>query len=111
MSQAYDEIVHNLESMSAEEKRSLMELLRNQLPSEKGPDISAYKAAEREHLHAGERVRKAAQAAGKAWSELTSDTETKAANGSIAPFGWAKGRITIADDFDAPLEDFREYMR
>lgn len=26
-------------------------------------------------------------------------------------FGSAKGLITIADDFDAPLEDFEEYMR
>ena len=24
--------------------------------------------------------------------------------------GSAKGLITLADDFDAPLEDFREYM-
>jgi antitoxin (DNA-binding transcriptional repressor) of toxin-antitoxin stability system len=23
--------------------------------------------------------------------------------------GWAKGQIQIADDFDAPLEDFAEY--
>jgi len=27
-----------------------------------------------------------------------------------AKFGSAKGLIHIADDFDAPLEDFREYM-
>ncbi len=26
-------------------------------------------------------------------------------------FGSAKGLITIAEDFDAPLEDFDEYMR
>jgi prevent-host-death family protein len=25
-------------------------------------------------------------------------------------FGSAKGLITIADDFDEPLEDFRDYM-
>lgn len=25
-------------------------------------------------------------------------------------FGSAKGLITIAEDFDAPLEDFKEYM-
>ncbi|MDZ8109528.1 MAG: type II toxin-antitoxin system Phd/YefM family antitoxin [Nostoc sp. ChiSLP02] len=25
-------------------------------------------------------------------------------------FGSAKGIVTIADDFDAPLEDFQEYM-
>ena len=27
-----------------------------------------------------------------------------------AKFGSAKGLIHMADDFDAPLEDFREYM-
>jgi len=26
------------------------------------------------------------------------------------PFGSAKGLVRIADDFDAPLEDFRDYM-
>lgn len=25
-------------------------------------------------------------------------------------FGSARGLLTIADDFDAPLDDFREYM-
>ncbi len=25
-------------------------------------------------------------------------------------FGSAKGKIKVADDFDEPLEDFREYM-
>jgi prevent-host-death family protein len=25
-------------------------------------------------------------------------------------FGWAKGKIKMADDFDAPLEDFDEYQ-
>lgn len=25
-------------------------------------------------------------------------------------FGSARGLITIADDFDAPIDDFREYM-
>lgn len=25
-------------------------------------------------------------------------------------FGWAKGLITIAPDFDEPLDDFKEYM-
>jgi len=28
-----------------------------------------------------------------------------------AQFGSAKGLITISDDFDAPLEDFKEYMQ
>jgi hypothetical protein len=26
------------------------------------------------------------------------------------PFGIAKGLIEIADDFDEPLEDFKDYM-
>ncbi len=25
-------------------------------------------------------------------------------------FGWARDFVVIRDDFDAPLEDFREYM-
>lgn len=25
-------------------------------------------------------------------------------------FGWAKDFVVVRDDFDAPLEDFREYM-
>ncbi len=29
----------------------------------------------------------------------------------LAQFGSAKGLITMADDFDAPLEDFKEYMQ
>lgn len=28
-----------------------------------------------------------------------------------AKFGSAKGLITMSDDFDAPLEDFKEYMQ
>lgn len=28
-----------------------------------------------------------------------------------AQFGSAKNLITISDDFDAPLEDFKEYMQ
>ena len=28
-----------------------------------------------------------------------------------ASFGSARGLITMADDFDAPLEDFAEYVR
>jgi Protein of unknown function (DUF2281) len=30
--------------------------------------------------------------------------------GDVASFGWAKGRITISDDFDAPLDDFKDYV-
>ena len=25
-------------------------------------------------------------------------------------FGWGKAKIEMADDFDAPLEDFKDYM-
>ncbi|MBP7865423.1 MAG: DUF2281 domain-containing protein [Acidobacteria bacterium] len=28
-----------------------------------------------------------------------------------AVFGFAKGKISIADDFDAPLEDFADYTK
>jgi hypothetical protein len=30
--------------------------------------------------------------------------------GKTAVFGCAKGKIKMADDFDAPLKDFMEYM-
>jgi antitoxin (DNA-binding transcriptional repressor) of toxin-antitoxin stability system len=33
-----------------------------------------------------------------------------AAAGPKPTFGSAKGLITMSDDFDAPIEDFREYM-
>ncbi|MFM9837957.1 MAG: DUF2281 domain-containing protein [Cyclobacteriaceae bacterium] len=29
----------------------------------------------------------------------------------IRPLGLAKGKISIPDDFDEPLEDFKEYMQ
>jgi hypothetical protein len=44
------------------------------------------------------------------------DQSLAAPNGNkdVAPttsaFGWAKGRITLSDDFDAPLDDFKEYI-
>ena len=28
----------------------------------------------------------------------------------VRTFGSARGKITMADDFDAPLDDFKEYM-
>jgi len=35
----------------------------------------------------------------------------KAAQSRRLPFGYGEGTVThMADDFDAPLEDFREYM-
>jgi addiction module RelB/DinJ family antitoxin len=30
--------------------------------------------------------------------------------GNIPVFGSMKGKIVMADDFDAPLDDFKEYM-
>ena len=30
--------------------------------------------------------------------------------GKVPVFGCAKGQFRIADDFDAPLEDFKDYM-
>ena len=34
----------------------------------------------------------------------------KKANQKLPKFGCAKGEITLSNDFDAPLEDFKEYM-
>ena len=33
-----------------------------------------------------------------------------ATEGARPTFGSARGQITMADDFDAPLDDFRDYM-
>jgi len=35
---------------------------------------------------------------------------TPVPSGSVPILGSMKGKIWMADDFDAPLEDFREYM-
>jgi hypothetical protein len=67
MSQAFDEFVHNLDGMTADEKWLLLELLKRQLPPANGKQ-------------------------------------------PVAAFGWAKGRIHMSEDFDAPLEDFKDYM-
>ncbi|MCL2494911.1 MAG: DUF2281 domain-containing protein [Oscillospiraceae bacterium] len=32
------------------------------------------------------------------------------ASGNVPVLGSMRGKIWMADDFDAPLEDFREYM-
>ena len=37
-------------------------------------------------------------------------TQTYTKNGQPRKAGSAKGEIIMADDFDAPLEDFAEYM-
>lgn len=48
---------------------------------------------------------------------LTRDEQPVAKIVSLMPeparprFGSASGLVTMADDFDAPLEDFNEYMR
>jgi hypothetical protein len=36
--------------------------------------------------------------------------KTASENGKRGGFGCAKGEFIIADDFDAPLEDFKDYM-
>lgn len=38
------------------------------------------------------------------------ETTTPSTNPPKAIFGSAKGKLWMADDFDAPLEDFKEYM-
>jgi len=37
-------------------------------------------------------------------------TPAKAETQKVPVFGCAKGKYRIADDFDAPLEDFKDYM-
>jgi len=32
------------------------------------------------------------------------------ANEELRPFGVLKGKVWMADDFDEPLEDFKDYM-
>jgi hypothetical protein len=37
--------------------------------------------------------------------------KTSDQKGKVIPqFGSAKGKITMSEDFDAPLDDFKEYM-
>ncbi|GHV88967.1 hypothetical protein AGMMS50267_13270 [Spirochaetia bacterium] len=38
------------------------------------------------------------------------DTSTAPSRKKAPVFGCARGQFQMADDFDAPLEDFREYM-
>lgn len=40
---------------------------------------------------------------------LTASSES--AYGSLRGFGCLKGRIQMAEDFDEPLDDFKEYMK
>jgi hypothetical protein len=37
-------------------------------------------------------------------------TPAKTETRKVPVFGCAKGQFKIADDFDAPLEDFKDYM-
>jgi hypothetical protein len=41
---------------------------------------------------------------------LTAPQEHPTPGAKLTAFGWAKGRVTIGDDFDAPIEDFKEYI-
>jgi len=71
MSQAFDQIVQELNQITPQEKFALRELLDK---------------------------------------ELSIQSKNGTAAGDVSAFGWAKGRIKISADFDAPLEDFKEYM-
>jgi len=41
---------------------------------------------------------------------LTFTPQATAKSGERGGFGCAKGEFWMADDFDAPLEDFKDYM-
>ncbi len=43
-------------------------------------------------------------------ARITLKIEQKRKNNIGSLFGIAKGKIKMSDDFDAPLEDFKEYM-
>jgi hypothetical protein len=48
--------------------------------------------------------------AGRSILTFTLSPEGKTEPQKVPVFGCAKGRFKIADDFDAPLEDFKDYM-
>ena len=48
--------------------------------------------------------------AGKAIMTLTLEPEAKTPSVNMAVEMCGKGKVWMADDFDAPLEDFAEYM-
>jgi hypothetical protein len=110
MSDAFDQITDRFDAMTDDEKRSFIGLLRSNYSQEQRPDLSDYVAAEYAHTEARDKARRAAKAAESAWS----DQSAKRANGATSirksTFGWAIGQIQIAEDFDAPLEDFKDYM-
>jgi hypothetical protein len=41
---------------------------------------------------------------------LSQTSSVPTATQNVSGYGWAKGLITVPADFDAPLEDFQEYM-
>ncbi|GHT99233.1 hypothetical protein FACS1894142_6600 [Spirochaetia bacterium] len=43
-------------------------------------------------------------------TDTVGDTSTALSRKKAPVFGCARGQFQMADDFDAPLEDFREYM-
>ncbi|GHV73578.1 hypothetical protein AGMMS49940_08800 [Spirochaetia bacterium] len=45
-----------------------------------------------------------------AQTDTAGDTSTALIRNKTPVFGCARGQFQMADDFDAPLEDFREYM-
>ena len=45
-----------------------------------------------------------------AGSVILTFTPAKPEPQKVPVFGCAKGKIWMADDFDAPLEDFKDYM-
>jgi hypothetical protein len=47
---------------------------------------------------------------GKAKLEFTVIPEAAPKSGKRSGFGCAKGEFIVAEDFDEPLEDFKEYM-
>jgi hypothetical protein len=47
---------------------------------------------------------------GRAKFEFTVTPETSTGNDRKPVFGCAKGQFRMAEDFDEPLEDFKEYM-
>jgi prevent-host-death family protein len=46
---------------------------------------------------------------GKPVARIVPAAEAQPAAGKRPPAGWGKGRIRLGPDFDAPLEEFREY--
>jgi hypothetical protein len=41
--------------------------------------------------------------------DLAATTKNGNASKEASAFGWAKGQVFISSDFNAPIEDFKEY--